>query len=127
MIQNQRQNLPDLTLFVKWDSITNFNRHHRYIFKKTITLSPTTLGRLNMYLNKSIFEKIQNQRLSCSVQFVICNFLNISIPKPDRYYFTDTISNYFKICSQAPEQWAIWIGPAQQSDSSSLCAAHPCR
>lgn len=23
-------------------------------------------------------------------------------------------------------QWAIWIGPAQQSDSDNLCAAHPC-
>eukprot|EP00755_Sulcionema_specki_P006603 Sspe_Gene.35909::Locus_17385_Transcript_1_1_Confidence_1.000_Length_698::g.35909::m.35909 len=22
--------------------------------------------------------------------------------------------------------WPIWIGPAQQSDSSQLCAAHPC-
>jgi len=27
---------------------------------------------------------------------------------------------------QSPEQWPIWIGPAQQSDSSRLCAAHPC-
>jgi len=25
-----------------------------------------------------------------------------------------------------PEQWPIWIGPAQQSDSDRLCAAHPC-
>lgn len=24
------------------------------------------------------------------------------------------------------EQWGIWIGPAQQSDSKDLCAAHPC-
>jgi len=38
------------------------------------------------------------------------------------------ISNvlYENIYIEAPEQWAIWIGPAQQSDSSSLCAAHPC-
>ena len=27
---------------------------------------------------------------------------------------------------ESPEQFAIWIGPAQQSDSSILCAAHPC-
>jgi len=33
---------------------------------------------------------------------------------------------YENIYIEAPEQWAIWIGPAQQSDSSSLCAAHPC-
>ena len=82
-------------MFVKWDSITNFNRPHRYIFKKTITLSPTTLGRLNINLNKSIVEKIQNQRPNCRVQFVICNFLNITISKSGRYYFTDIISNYF--------------------------------
>jgi hypothetical protein len=25
-----------------------------------------------------------------------------------------------------PEQWPIWLGPAQQSDSARLCAAHPC-
>ncbi|CAE7523624.1 pgaC [Symbiodinium microadriaticum] len=25
-----------------------------------------------------------------------------------------------------PTQWPIWIGPAQQSDSRRLCAAHPC-
>ena len=25
-----------------------------------------------------------------------------------------------------PSQWPIWLGPAQQSDSSRLCAAHPC-
>jgi len=25
-----------------------------------------------------------------------------------------------------PSGWAVWIGPAQQSDSRSLCAAHPC-
>ena len=25
-----------------------------------------------------------------------------------------------------PSQWPIWIGPAQQSDSSNLCASHPC-
>ena len=28
---------------------------------------------------------------------------------------------------QAVTQFAIWIGPAQQSDTSFLCAAHPCR
>lgn len=27
---------------------------------------------------------------------------------------------------ERPEQWALWMGPAQQSDSSDLCAAHPC-
>eukprot|EP00929_Paragymnodinium_shiwhaense_P019396 TRINITY_DN13242_c0_g1_i3.p1 TRINITY_DN13242_c0_g1~~TRINITY_DN13242_c0_g1_i3.p1 ORF type:complete len:339 (-),score=35.62 TRINITY_DN13242_c0_g1_i3:135-1151(-) len=25
-----------------------------------------------------------------------------------------------------PESWPIWIGPAQQSDSKNVCAAHPC-
>lgn len=25
-----------------------------------------------------------------------------------------------------PSQWPIWVGPAQQSDSARLCAAHPC-
>jgi len=30
------------------------------------------------------------------------------------------------ILIEEPEQWGIWIGPAQQSDSDNLCAAHPC-
>jgi len=33
---------------------------------------------------------------------------------------------YENIYMDAPEQFAIWIGPAQQSDSNILCAAHPC-
>lgn len=33
---------------------------------------------------------------------------------------------YENIVIDAPEQFAIWIGPAQQSDSNNLCAAHPC-
>jgi len=38
------------------------------------------------------------------------------------------ISNvlYENIYMESPEQWSIWIGPAQQSDSNILCAAHPC-
>jgi hypothetical protein len=39
-----------------------------------------------------------------------------------------TISNvlYENIVMDEPEQYPIWIGPAQQSDSSNPCAAHPC-
>jgi polygalacturonase len=33
---------------------------------------------------------------------------------------------YENIFMDTPEQWPIWIGPAQQADSSDLCAAHPC-
>ena len=33
---------------------------------------------------------------------------------------------YENIVMQAPEQWAIWIGPAQQADSVFVCAADPC-
>lgn len=33
---------------------------------------------------------------------------------------------YQNITMHAVEQYAIWIGPAQQSDSDNLCAAHPC-
>uniref|UniRef100_A0A7S4DPC9 Uncharacterized protein n=1 Tax=Lotharella globosa TaxID=91324 RepID=A0A7S4DPC9_9EUKA len=33
---------------------------------------------------------------------------------------------YENIVIDEPEQWAIWIGPAQQSDSDNLCAPHPC-
>jgi len=33
---------------------------------------------------------------------------------------------YENIVIDNPSQWAIWIGPAQQSDSNNLCAAHPC-
>jgi hypothetical protein len=33
---------------------------------------------------------------------------------------------YENIVIDEPEQTAIWIGPAQQSDSVDLCAAHPC-
>lgn len=33
---------------------------------------------------------------------------------------------YENILIDEPSQWAIWIGPAQQSDSDNLCAAHPC-
>jgi len=38
------------------------------------------------------------------------------------------ISNvlYENIYMEGTEQFAIWIGPAQQSDSNILCAAHPC-
>ena len=38
------------------------------------------------------------------------------------------ISNvlYENIYMESPSQFAVWLGPAQQSDSSSLCAAHPC-
>jgi len=39
-----------------------------------------------------------------------------------------TISNilYENILLDAPEQWAIWIGPAQQAVSSNLCNPAPC-
>ncbi len=39
-----------------------------------------------------------------------------------------TISNvlYENIVMDEPEQYPIWIGPAQQSDSRNPCAAHPC-
>ncbi len=30
------------------------------------------------------------------------------------------------ITMHKPEQWPIWLGPAQQSDSVDLCAARPC-
>jgi hypothetical protein len=33
---------------------------------------------------------------------------------------------YEDIVINNPSQWAIFIGPAQQSDSDNLCAAHPC-
>ena len=33
---------------------------------------------------------------------------------------------YENITIDEPEATAIWIGPAQQSDSDELCAAHPC-
>ena len=33
---------------------------------------------------------------------------------------------YENIWIESPEQWPIWIGPAQQSDSNNPCAAHPC-
>lgn len=33
---------------------------------------------------------------------------------------------YENVVMQEPEQWAIWIGPAQQADSVNICAAHPC-
>lgn len=30
------------------------------------------------------------------------------------------------ITMEAPQQWAIWIGPAQQSDSVNVCKGNPC-
>eukprot|EP01124_Arcella_intermedia_P005924 TRINITY_DN13472_c0_g2_i1.p1 TRINITY_DN13472_c0_g2~~TRINITY_DN13472_c0_g2_i1.p1 ORF type:complete len:420 (-),score=83.51 TRINITY_DN13472_c0_g2_i1:8-1267(-) len=33
---------------------------------------------------------------------------------------------YENIVIDKPEQWPIWIGPAQEADSSNLCAARPC-
>lgn len=33
---------------------------------------------------------------------------------------------YENIFIDTPSQWPVWIGPAQQSDSARLCAAHPC-
>ena len=55
----------------------------------------------------------------------------IKIILPRSHYITvpGVISNvlYENIILDAPEQWAVWIGPAQQSVSSSLCNPHPCR
>lgn len=38
------------------------------------------------------------------------------------------ISNvlFENVTMETPSQWAVWIGPAQQSDSKDLCAPHPC-
>lgn len=33
---------------------------------------------------------------------------------------------YENIVMYEPEQWAIWIGPAQQSDNVNVCLPHPC-
>jgi hypothetical protein len=33
---------------------------------------------------------------------------------------------YENIFIESPEQWPIWIGPAQQSDSGNLCNPNPC-
>lgn len=33
---------------------------------------------------------------------------------------------YENIYMDSPEQWSIWIGPAQQAVSRRLCSAHPC-
>lgn len=33
---------------------------------------------------------------------------------------------YENIVMDAPEQWPIWIGPAQQADSVDICKADPC-
>ena len=33
---------------------------------------------------------------------------------------------YENITIDEPEQWPIWIGPAQQSDTTNLCYANPC-
>ena len=40
-------------------------------------------------------------------------------------YFTKYRRNNLNI--KAPEQWAIWIGPAQQAVSGNLCNPAPCR
>jgi len=34
-----------------------------------------------------------------------------------------TFENFYM---ESPSQYAIWLGPAQQSDSNNPCAAHPC-
>jgi hypothetical protein len=33
---------------------------------------------------------------------------------------------YENVFMERPEQWPIWIGPAQQADSSNLCHGNPC-
>jgi polygalacturonase len=33
---------------------------------------------------------------------------------------------YENVVIDSPEQWAIWIGPAQQADNIDICLAHPC-
>ena len=38
----------------------------------------------------------------------------------------DSLFMFLSRSLDSPEQFAIWLGPAQQSDSSDLCAAHPC-
>jgi len=39
-------------------------------------------------------------------------------------YISDVL--YENIVIDNPEQWAIWIGPAQQADTRNLCHPHPC-
>ena len=89
MIRNQRQNLPDLTLFVTWDTISYLSPS-RYIFKKTITLSSSTGRLLKMNLDKFLkWSKTRGlpgvSNLSC-VTFYILLLQNLIV---------DIISNYF--------------------------------
>ena len=59
------------------------------------------------------------------------SYLILIIPSLTSYQLI-LINHYIKyrrnnLNIKAPEQWAIWIGPAQQAVSSNLCNPAPCR
>ena len=56
-------------------------------------------------------------------------FQNPSVSESCLEYFPVILRRTEKsvLIFQAPEQWAIWIGPAQQAVSGNLCNPAPCR
>ena len=91
-----------------------------------------------------LFERIEASGIGVTIGSIGCSTVN-NITFRDVYMHHTWKGIYMKFrgCSEAnaarisnvlyeniymdqPEQFSIWIGPAQQSDSNQLCAAHPC-
>jgi len=108
----------------------------------THSTRPTRAPRFAQDAQHMLFERINASGVGLTIGSIGSTTVN-NITFRDAYMhntfkgiymkFADTndpgsISNvtYENIVIDNPEQWAIWIGPAQQSDSSRPCAAHPC-
>eukprot|EP00957_Ditylum_brightwellii_P062995 4780789-Ditylum_brightwellii.AAC.1 len=90
-----------------------------------------------------IFERINGTGVGLTIGSIGGNTSHVrNITFRDSYLYKTFKGIYFKfrntndsfvedilvenIVMDQPEQWPIWIGPAQQSDSRNLCRANPC-
>jgi len=91
-----------------------------------------------------LFERIEASGIGVTIGSIGCSTVNnITFRDVNMHHTWKGIYMKFRGCSEdnaarisnvlyeniymdQPEQFSIWIGPAQQSDSNQLCAAHPC-
>ena len=79
-----------------------------------------------------VFERITASGLRLSIGSIGAGSHIPNITFRDVYMHKTVKGIYLKFRSgpalveDGPPRYAIWIGPAQQSDSADLCAAHPC-
>tara|TARA_B110000091_G_C13754831_1_gene449404 strand:+ start:60 stop:1445 length:1386 start_codon:yes stop_codon:yes gene_type:complete len=88
--------------------------------------------------NNVVIENINASGVGLTIGSIASNINNVTFRNATMYHTykgiymkfrgNGIVSNvlYENIFMDAPEQYPIWIGPAQQADSSNPCAAHPC-